>query len=63
MVLLESVSYITGSTKNDDKNREKVLLMIKKYLIHIKEDIDFLDYCMSNKRDDNGLITFFKTRP
>lgn len=63
VIIVESVNDISGRTKNDNKNREKVVVIIKKYCSHIKEEMDFVDYRMSNKMDDNVPTTLLKTHP
>lgn len=62
--IVESANYVSGSTSNDKKNMEKVIIMIKKYFSHIKEEMDFLDYCKSlNKYEPSGLIAYLKNHP
>ena len=62
--IVESANYVAGNTKNDKKEKEATIAMIKKYFSHIKEEMDFLDYCKStDKYDETGLASFLNTHP
>lgn len=49
--VVDGVSYIAGSTKKDDKKREEVVEMIRKYFSNIKEEMDFLEECRVRSKD------------
>jgi hypothetical protein len=51
--VVDGVSYISGSTKKEDKKREEVVEMIKKYFSNIKEEMDFLEECRVRKKYDD----------
>lgn len=58
-IIVESASYFAGNTKNDDINRNNVVEMIKRYFSHIKEEMEFLEYCKSvNKNEKSGIQAF-----
>lgn len=49
--VVEGITFISGSTKKDDKKREEVVEMIKKYFSNIKEEMDFLEECRVRSKD------------
>lgn len=51
--VVDGVSFIAGSTKKDDRKREEVVEMIKKYFSNIKEEMDFLEECRVRKKYDD----------
>lgn len=56
--VVDGVSFIAGSTKKDDRKREEVVEMIKKYFSNIKEEMDFLEECRVRSKDyDNTGIS------
>jgi hypothetical protein len=62
--IVESAHFVAGSTKKDKKDRDEVVVMIKKYFSNIKEEMEFLEYCKSkNKYDETGIITYLQTHP
>lgn len=60
--VVDGVSFIAGSTKKDDRKREEVVEMIKKYFSNIKEEMDFLEECRvrSKDYDNSGISEYVK---
>ncbi len=57
--IIEGRHYVAGSTKKDEKDREEVVEMIKKYFSNIEEEMEFLEYCKAvNKNEKTGIQAY-----